>query len=122
MQQLSYTYDPVGNLTEIADEAYEPVFFKNQQVNPLSCYSYDPQYRLIKAEGRESAGSKIPTQFEGEVKGVTFPVTDQTLRNYTQHYIYDSVGNIMEMRHVAIGGSWTRHYEYASNSNRLLHT
>ncbi|MBK6795285.1 MAG: hypothetical protein IPG76_00370 [Acidobacteria bacterium] len=26
VQQLLYTYDPVGNITEIEDQAYKPVF------------------------------------------------------------------------------------------------
>ncbi|MEJ7711911.1 MAG: hypothetical protein WKF84_19085 [Pyrinomonadaceae bacterium] len=54
MQQLHYTYDPVGNITEIYDEASEPVFFKNQQVEPRSRYAYDALYRLVEATGRES--------------------------------------------------------------------
>lgn len=29
LQQLHYSYDPSGNITEIHDEAYEPVFFRN---------------------------------------------------------------------------------------------
>jgi hypothetical protein len=45
LQQLHYTYDPVGNITEIYDEAYEPVFFQNQQVEARSRYEYDPLYR-----------------------------------------------------------------------------
>lgn len=54
LQQLSYAYDPVGNITEIYDEAYEPVFFKNQEVRPRSRYTYDALYRLIESEGREN--------------------------------------------------------------------
>lgn len=123
LQQLSYTYDPVGNITEIYDEAYEPVFFQNQQVEPRSRYEYDALYRLIKAEGRESATpTTAPGQTGQEPIGVQFPVTDKTLRNYTQRYTYDAVGNIMQMRHIANGGSWTRHYLYAEDSNRLLKT
>lgn len=123
LQQLSYMYDPVGNITEIYDEAYEPVFFQNQLVEPHSRYEYDALYHLIKAQGRESAKpTTAPDQAGQEPIGIQFPVTDQTLRNYTQHYTYDAVGNIMQMRHVANGGSWTRHYRYAQESNRLLKT
>ena len=123
LQQLSYTYDPVGNITEIYDEAYEPVFFNNQQVEPRSRYEYDALYRLTKAQGRESATpATAPWQTEQEPIGAQFPVTDKTLRNYTQYYCYDTAGNIIQMRHVANGGSWTRHYRYAADSNRLLKT
>ncbi|MBL0073876.1 MAG: insecticidal toxin complex protein [Bacteroidetes bacterium] len=34
LQNLYYTYDPSGNITEILDDAYEPVFFNNQRVEP----------------------------------------------------------------------------------------
>ena len=123
LQQLSYTYDPAGNITEIYDEAYMPVFFKNEQVEPRSRYTYDPVYRLIMAEGRESAKSNnAPSQFESKPIGVKFPVTGQTLRIYTQHYTYDSVGNILEMRHEAANGHWTRHYEYATDSEEVPHS
>lgn len=123
LQQLSYTYDPVGNITEIYDEAYELVFFDNQKVEPRSRYQYDAMYRLIKAQGRESKTlSAAPGQFEQKPIGIDFPVTNKTLRIYTQNYTYDEVGNIKQMNHVANGGSWTRHYEFAEESNRLLST
>ena len=124
LQNLYYSYDPVGNITEIHDDAYEPVFFKNQQVEPRSRYQYDSLYRLIKASGRENfQATNAPKA--GKLAGVqqlTFPITDQSLRDYTQSYQYDSVGNFKKMTHAANGGSWTRHYEYASDSNRLLKT
>ncbi|CAA6807395.1 MAG: insecticidal toxin complex protein [uncultured Thiotrichaceae bacterium] len=122
LQQLCYTYDPNGNITEIVDEAYEPVFFQNQKVEPRNRYTYDPLYRLIQAQGRESKTSKPPSQFEDKPIGVTFPVTDETLRNYRQNYSYDAVGNIEKMQHVAAGGRWTRRYQYDDKSNRLLST
>ena len=127
LQQLNYTYDPSGNITEIYDEAYEPVFFRNQRVEPRGRYSYDALYRLIEAEGREQVGaSGAPPQRPAAAPKVTFPISASSdpnaLRNYRQRYIYDSVGNIMQMRHNANGGSWTRDYEYAGDSNRLNRT
>ncbi|NUQ23476.1 MAG: insecticidal toxin complex protein [Saprospiraceae bacterium] len=123
LQQLYYTYDPVGNITEIHDDAYEPVFFQNQKVAPRSQYEYDALYRLISANGRENYhAAGAPGQFEPPPVSTDFPVTDQALRNYRQYYTYDPVGNIEQMRHVANGGSWTRTYRYATDSNRLLRT
>jgi RHS repeat-associated protein len=124
-QNLYYTYDPVGNITEILDDAYEPVFFKNQLVEPRNLYTYDSLYRLIKATGRENFdGLNIPKAGKlPEVPIKTFPINnEQALRNYTQSYIYDSVGNIEQMHHSAVNGTWTRHYEYAEDSNRLERT
>jgi hypothetical protein len=43
-------------------------------------------------------------------------------RNYTQHYQYDSTGNIKQVNHVAAGGNWLRDYTNAGNSNRMLST
>jgi len=124
LQNLHYTFDPVGNIIEIRDEAYEPAFFSNQKVDAVSRYSYDAIYRLVRATGRENyQASGAPGQLEAAPFAVQFPVTDpNTLRNYAQSYTYDPVGNILQMRHVADRGSWTRHYEYAIDSNRLLRT
>lgn len=128
LQQLSYTYDPVGNITEIYDEAYEPVFFVNQRVEPRSRYTYDAIYRLIEATGRENiTNNEAPRQKETDFPAANFPRTDQALRNYTQSYAYDKVGNIELMHHGAVLGSsieeiWTRNYRYAEDSNRLLRT
>jgi RHS repeat-associated protein len=127
-QDLHYTYDPVGNITEIRDDAYEPIFFSNQRVEPRSRFGYDALYRLIEAEGREQySNSGAPPQKLPNAPEVTFPVDSpidpNALRNYTHHYVYDAVGNITRMEHQAgDSGSWTRHYDYAIDSNRLLRT
>jgi RHS repeat-associated protein len=121
LQNLYYTYDPVGNISEILDDAYEPVFFNNQRVEPRNRYSYDALYRLIEASGRENhQATDAPDRAEAEPYAVRFPISDQALRNYSQSYAYDAVGNILEIRHRADGGSWTRQSTYATNSNRLL--
>lgn len=124
LQNLYYTYDPVGNITEIRDDAYEPVFFKNQKVEPVSHYSYDALYHLTEATGRESAtASGPPPQITTSPEQVDFPVISGALRNYTQIYTYDAVGNIERIRHEAgATGSWTRDYTLAADSNRLLRT
>jgi len=49
----------------------------------------------------------------------------QALLAYSETYVYDQVGNIEQMAHVAgPSGSlgWTRNYQYATDSNRLLKT
>lgn len=131
IQQLHYTYDPVGNITEIYDEAYKPVFFANVMVEPRSRYEYDALYRLISATGREnSISADAPGPFE-RLEEIDFPVQDgNALREYRQRYQYDSVDNVQQMRHMVTSatGSWTRDYAYAFEdsaqpaSNRLLQT
>jgi RHS repeat-associated protein len=126
VQNLHYTYDPVGNITHIQDDAQPTIYFQNARVDPSNDYVYDALYRLISASGREDAQLNAPTaEMDGPPVTVQFPITGQTLRNYTQHYRYDSVGNIEQMEHVANTngqGRWTRYYEYAADSNRLLRT
>jgi RHS repeat-associated protein len=40
----------------------------------------------------------------------------QAVRNYTESYSYDGVGNILAMSHSATNGGWTRAYTYAEAS------
>lgn len=125
LQQLLYTYDAVGNITEIYDEAYKPVYFSNAVIHPQSKYTYDALYHLIEATGREnSLAAGPPNQIQNDVDHIGFPNTDpNALRLYTQRYRYDRAGNIERMRHMAgPAGSWTRNYAYAEDSNRLLRT
>ena len=41
LQDLNYTYDPIGNITSIADDAQQTVYFDNQVVSPSNDYVYD---------------------------------------------------------------------------------
>ncbi len=131
LQQLLYTYDPVGNIAEIEDQAYKPVFFSNALIKPKSLYEYDALYRLIQATGRENGVTGgAPSHIEGNRPETDFPITDPAaLRAYTQVYAYDQVGNITRMAHQAgSAGSWTRDHVYAfedpaqAASNRLWRT
>jgi RHS repeat-associated protein len=124
LQNLYYTYDPSGNITEIQDDAYQPEFFQNQIIEPRHEYTYDAVYRLIEATGRENGpASGPPSHLESPTPRVTFPVTSaEAIRKYTQRYSYDSVGNIMQVAHSAGTGSWTRRYRYEERNNRLFRT
>jgi RHS repeat-associated protein len=44
------------------------------------------------------------------------------MRNYTEAYEYDGVGNILAMIHRATGSAWTRRYDYEATNNRLRTT
>ncbi|BFU96282.1 MAG: RHS repeat-associated core domain-containing protein [Nitrospira sp.] len=132
LQNLFYTYDPVGNIMEIEDDAYEPAFFDNQQVDPKSQYVYDALYRLIFAMGRQNGALRgAPVNSEQAAVDASFPIQSadpNALSIYRQSYRYDAVGNIGRMRHEAGAGSWTRDYVYAfedpvqAASNRLWQT
>ena len=125
LQDLQYTYDPVGNITEIRDDAQQTIFFNNAVVSPKTQYEYDALYRLMRAEGREHAGQLANPQLDHQdvpVMSLPHPNDGQAMRNYTERYEYDGVGNIQAMIHAATNGNWTRRYQYADENNRLLAT
>ncbi|MFT3771558.1 MAG: SpvB/TcaC N-terminal domain-containing protein [Minicystis sp.] len=116
LQNLAYTYDPVGNIVEIDDSAQQAVFFGGDVVLPRMAYVYDALYRLTEAQGRELTAI---TAFVPDVDDlpVSLPhANDPTaVRNYTQAYEYDAVGNILRMVHkIGATPEWTRRYAYES--------
>jgi RHS repeat-associated protein len=137
VQDLYYTYDPVGNITRIADASLASVFHDGQEVTTACEYTYDAVYRLIQATGREHIGQSA-LQFappncnyrDHPFVGAALLNDLQALRNYTELYEYDAVGNFERMRHQAGVNGWTRGYDYgepsliepAQMSNRLSRT
>ncbi|MFO0553356.1 MAG: toxin TcdB middle/C-terminal domain-containing protein [Polyangiaceae bacterium] len=57
LQDLSYTYDPVGNILAIADAAQQTIFYNNTVTSGSTLYEYEASYRLKWAKGREHAGA-----------------------------------------------------------------
>jgi RHS repeat-associated protein len=120
LQDLSYIYDPVGNVTRLLDAAQQAIFFANQIVTPNADYTYDALYRLLAAEGREHIGQSAVIGWDDAQRvAIPLPSDGQAMRNYKQSYTYDAVGNIQKLAHSAAGGSFTREYAYATASNRL---
>lgn len=126
LQDLSYTYDPVGNTAQIEDRARPTIFFNNFETEPVNTFIYDAIYRLIEAHGREHIAQ---VDYGGEDNWHDQPFLKQysardpmPWRNYTQRYRYDGVGNITMMEHIANSGSWTRDYQYETINNRLKST
>ena len=126
IQNLSYTYDPAGNITKISDEAQQSIFFHGHWVEPSSEYTYDPLYRLIKATGREhlgQPGSRPIIHSHNDVLriGITSPANDGSLMGrYIEEYLYDPVGNFKSMKHYSLDNlsepSWNRTYDYKKQS------
>jgi len=137
IQDLRYTYDPVGNITRIEDGALKTVFHANQQLDSTCDYTYDPIYRLIEAKGREHIGQSAFNFFPKHGDDHDYPfegaaqLTDlQALQHYTECYEYDPAGNFLKMFHRAVHRNWTRDYAYCEasllepqqKSNRLSET
>jgi RHS repeat-associated protein len=123
LQNLQYTHDPAGNVTFIKDLAQQTLFFNNTVVDPSCNYTYDAIYRLISATGREHIGQNQPPSPHDEFRtNQPMPGDGTAMRNYTQSYQYDAVGNILQMIHAAGAGSYTRTYDYETAGNRLKST
>ncbi|BFU91260.1 MAG: hypothetical protein NTAFB01_24470 [Nitrospira sp.] len=133
LQDLRYTYDPVGNITHIQDDAQQTIYFNNQVVTPNNDYTYDATYRLIDAEGREHIGQAAQPETTWDDQSrvhLPQPGDGQAMRRYHEQYEYDPVGNFQKMIHQATNGNWTRRYTYneasqvepAKTSNRLSNT
>ena len=115
LQDLTYTYDPVGNITDIRDDAQQRIYFNNQVVEPNAQFTYDAIYRLIEATGREHIGqvSQPETSWNDEFRvDLPHPHDGQQMRRYTERYEYDEVGNILRLIHQAANGDWNRAYDY----------
>jgi RHS repeat-associated protein len=139
LQNLHYTYDPVGNITHIRDDAQQTIFFRNKRVEPSAEYTYDAIYRLIEAKGREHlgqvGGAPIPHSYNDVPRvGIDWSANDgNAMGTYIERYVYDAVGNFLEMQHRGsdpVHPGWTRSYAYnevslmepGNQSNRLTST
>ncbi len=139
VQNFSYIYDPAGNITHIRDDAQQTIYFRNKRVEPSADYTYDAIYRLIEATGREHLGqvgsAPIPHSYNDAPRvGIDWSANDgNAMGTYVERYIYDAVGNFLEMQHRGsdpVNPGWTRAYAYneasliepSKQSNRLSST
>jgi len=112
LQDLSYAYDPVGNVLSIKDAALPIRYFANQRIEPVNCYVYDSLSQLIEALGWEAGGANKGPQFS------TFD--DPAPRaNYRQTYHYNLGGSLMELTHEGPQSHGHR-LVAAAHSNRCL--
>ncbi|MDI1463143.1 SpvB/TcaC N-terminal domain-containing protein [Catellatospora sp. KI3] len=133
VQNLSYTHDPSGNITDVRDDAQQRVFFNNTVSDPHTAYVFDAAYRLVRATGREHVGQAAEpwtTRTDAPRTGLPHPHDGQAMRPYTETYTYDEAGNLTSLIHRASGGDWTRTFEHghaslldpAADGNRLSAT
>ena len=123
IQNLHYTYDPVGNITYVRDDAQQTVFFRNQRVDPSNEFTYDALYQLIEATGREHIALGIPSNvsassFDSGTR-FTHPHDGKAMSRYVERYNYDQLGNFLSVQHRgndATHPGWTRHYTYSESS------
>jgi RHS repeat-associated protein len=123
VQNLHYTYDPVGNITHIRDDAQQTIYFRNRRVEPSNDNVYDAIYRLIEATGREHLGQNgapIPHSHNDAPRvGLLHAGDGNAMGTYIERYVYDPVGNFLELQHRGsdpVHPGWTRSYDYSEAS------
>ncbi|RVD76169.1 RHS repeat-associated core domain-containing protein [Pseudomonas koreensis] len=112
LQQLSYAYDPVGNVLSIEDQALPIRYFANQRIEPINHFIYDSLYQLSEASGWEAGAASRGPDSVGRVDPAAFA-------NYRQTYRYDAGGNLLELTHVGAQARG-RQINTALYSNRSL--
>ncbi len=116
-QNLKYTFDPTGNITQIRDDAQQTHYFRNAVVFPESKFEYDALYQLTQATGREHAGLGGNVQRSDQdipfINQLPHQNNADAVRIYTENYEYDLLGNIKRLQHRADGANWNQRYQYA---------
>ena len=120
LQDINYTFDAAGNITQQRDDAQQTIYFSNQVVQPLCKYTYDALYRLKQATGRELNGLVQPSASDCPIQTPVPDTETHACRNYTLNYDYDELGNILQIQHIAQNGNWTRNYFYPTDNNKLI--
>ncbi|VVP23672.1 hypothetical protein PS865_04002 [Pseudomonas fluorescens] len=112
LQDLKYTYDPVGNVSVERDDSQTPYFWRNQKMLAQNTYIHDSLYQLISATGREMANA------EGACGSPLVCGSDHAAyTSYTRNYRYDMAGNLIQIRHIA-PASQNNHTARVTISNR----
>ena len=114
LQDLNYTYDAVGNIIQVTDNAQQTFYFNNSVVAPTGTYTYDALYRLITATGREltSIGTPTDVDFVNTI-GCPNPAAN-AMQTYSHSYAYDQLGNMTNNNGTI--------YTYATANNQLTLT
>ena len=105
LQDLTYVYDPVGNVTSESDGTQTVAYRGGLAIDPVRRFGYDAVYRLISATGRQTVADH-----------------PDRLQNYRRHYSYDLSGNLLRLQSVNADSSpgFTREFSVAAQSNRSV--
>lgn len=120
LQDLQYSFDPVGNVVSERDEADNRRFWRNQVAEPQTTYCYDSLYQLVGACGREQVNASSRA---GEYNTPSPSPYDETLvTRFTRNYIYDTAGNLTRMVHRVPASNHCRVVEItvSGRSNRAV--
>ncbi len=123
LQDVRYTFDPVGNVTLVRDATATHAFCTPQPVSRCDC-SYDPLYRLRRATGLQLPGIEATTYATGFKQTVFAPLCPTgtpavALEAFVERYCYDDAGNLLALEHTAPSASYSRRMPVLADSNRL---
>jgi RHS repeat-associated core domain len=135
-QDIQYTYDPMGNLVHLVDEAQQPTagnphVVEGLNVSAHSEFEYDALYQLISATGRVHQGllqhdyadrrgqAGVPADWGKGTRHITLN-NGAAVERYTRMYAYDEAGNIKSIKHIGVSQNWTRQIWTSGSSNRSL--
>ena len=100
VQDLRYTYDPVGNITRIDDAAPRPssTATSGSIPRPLHLRRALPAHRGARPRAHRPGGVRRSRPADANYRDYPFaghrdPNDLQALRNYTERYEYDAAGN-----------------------------
>ncbi|GIJ51669.1 hypothetical protein Val02_85550 [Virgisporangium aliadipatigenens] len=113
LQDLTHRYDLNGNLVVLADRT-PGCGVPPGDLDALDrVFDYDAFDRLVAADGRETDTVPAPPWLD-------VPRGDDVTRTrrYQETYRYDDAGNLIELRHAATGGGYTRVFA-TGDGNRL---
>ena len=113
-QDCAYEHDLVGNIVAMNDRAPDCGLSSDPHRLDRS-FAYDALYHLRSATGRE-----CDWPLHREPWNPAPRCSDLTrTRKYIESYDYDSVGNIVELRHGIDSNGFRRKFDYRGGTNRL---
>lgn len=130
LQDLAFTYDPVGNIVSRRDGAQEPPggtgVMQGLGVSAACGYTYDAFYQLVAADGRvHKALLEHDDRPNGMAPGAFLGTRRANLNDgaqvsrYQRFYAYDAAGNLAQIRHMGTT-PFTRDIAVAAGSNRAV--
>ncbi|HEX2266364.1 MAG TPA: RHS repeat-associated core domain-containing protein, partial [Solirubrobacterales bacterium] len=122
LQEVSYVYDPIGNLTYLEDAAFARLF--GEAVPPLQrTFTYDSLYRTVTATGLEASDYEPALEREPGYEGLTVALEDGALPAgslvlATRTHAYDTGGNLYWTERAVGESAWTTETVISASSNR----
>ena len=114
IQDQGYMYDFVGNISAINHR--ENGSGLSNAPNELDrLFEYDAIYRLLSSTGRET---ERPNPMV-DVLGLTKSSDINVAKAYSEKYVYDEMGNFLELKHIHDGQQTIRTFTNENSNNRL---